>query len=391
MKHFFYTTFLLFLSLNVFSQRFHWALPIGNGYLETVQGLASDREGNVYSAISYYDEITVGTYTVPPDSGFIIIKQDKNGRVIYAKGMASQTVGAGAIDVDDNGNIFIAGGFVIGSIAGKTLQKTDGAGSSGGNLFIACFDSSLNLVFLQEIRSKLRITLHDMKVDAAGNVYVCGEFIDSISFSGIESRESGLPYWPEMFIAKYHKNGALDYVITSEVQSNRTAGALAWSVDADTLGNVYAAGTFYQGAVKIGSTTLVSDNFSEDGSGGQDLFLLKADSGGNIEWIKHGKGFAASFGPDSDLQIAVTPGGDCYLHAAISSKYIDTTAFMGDTVGYTAGLHIYKLSTGGDLLWSLNGGGFSVDEYLGDIAVDEFGNSYHIGTYISSANDMPIF
>lgn len=139
-------------------------------------------------------------------------------------------------------------------------------------------------------------------VDNQGNVYVAGSFIDSIQVDGWIAY--GLGGTSDMFIAKYNKAGAFQWVksfVSEEYDENSPYLAV------DSLGNVYVGGGI-GGTGKFQSKTHVS-------FGKADAFIAKLTPLGEITWLVAGGGTDA----DHVRSISVTPNGDRIYAAGVFS------------------------------------------------------------------------
>lgn len=139
-------------------------------------------------------------------------------------------------------------------------------------------------------------------VDNQGNVYVAGSFIDSIQVA--DWIAYGLGGTSDMYIAKYDKSGAFQWVksfASEEYDENSPYLAV------DSLGNVYVGGGV-GGTGKFQSKTHVS-------SGKTDAFIAKLTPLGEITWLVAGGGTDA----EHVRSISVTPNGDRIYAAGVFS------------------------------------------------------------------------
>jgi hypothetical protein len=139
--------------------------------------------------------------------------------------------------------------------------------------------------------------VRDVAVDDEGNVYVTGEFSETIDFGAgnvVNAGGSGEGY-SEAFIAKYNAQGDLDWADTAGGFSVGMAIVVA-------DGNAYAAGLF-TGAIDLASTPFTAD------AGDVDLYLVKLDDGdGSLRW-------GYNYGDDyvDDVRLGVTSDGFLFV------------------------------------------------------------------------------
>ena len=109
--------------------------------------------------------------------------------------------------------------------------------------------------------------------DAANNVYVTGNYIDTVTF-GAQTLTNGLnKNYGNVFIAKYSPAGKTIWAKSGAIP-NANSFATNYSITSDQWNNIYLSGTFY-GALSFGGINLVAPFNS------QPSFILKLDSSGN--------------------------------------------------------------------------------------------------------------
>lgn len=154
-----------------------------------------------------------------------------------------------------------------------------------------------------------------------------------------------------------------------------------WKVfggSADDLGNSIAQ-TADGGYILTGTTQSSNGNFTAN-YGMADIFLMKINATGTIEWQKNMGGTKEDFGQS----IVVLADGSYVLSAASSSSDIDvTTVNRGST-----DLWIVKLDTAGNIIWQKSFGGTSSDCYgESKITSTSDGGFVICGSTISSNGD----
>ena len=191
-----------------------------------------------------------------------------------------------------------------------------------------------------------------MCTDAAGNVYVTGDFSGTMTLgSGADSQILVAQGTGDAFVAKYSAGDAL---ICRDIGS--TQGFVAsFGIAVDPSGSVYITGAF-GGKTTFGATTLSP-------TGSIDPFLSKLDSAGTFLWVQD----IGSQLLGIDLpQIAVDSSGNVYLSG--SSR----------TVSFNF-IYLSKLDSYGNFLWTkdIEGTKNSVTENA--FTLDSQGNIYIAG------------
>lgn len=145
--------------------------------------------------------------------------------------------------------------------------------------------------------------------------------------------------------------------------SNDKANAIA----SDSSGNTYVAG-YFEGTAIFGATTLT-------GSGGQDIFVAKLDSGGNWLWATKAGGSSS----DHAYGISVDNAANVYVTGSFSGTATFGTATLTAS-GNTYDIFVAKLDSAGSWIWAKKAGGGNGDAAYA-IAVDSFGGIYITGSF----------
>ena len=378
-----YITLLVFcLSLTKVSaqQALQWVKSIGGIDDDGGRAIYIDKDKNVL-VTGYFDETvdfdpgldSIKFSSVNYDDPFIM-KLDSNGNVIWAKqldGYYGQK--SASILSDDQGNVFVFGGFI------GTVDFNPGAGDS--SVFTSSYSSYLlkldtdgNFEWVKTFITNGQTYPGDFTIDSLGNLYTTGYFRGNCNFAGVSANSSsGASY--DMYVAKHDPNGnALWVEKAGDGSSTYTYGR---SIEVDHNGNVYTTGSFH-GSVNFGPQ-------NETSGGYYDVYILKLDPNGSFTWVKtfSGKGNAGSRGGSN---LKVDNQNDIY----VIGYYTDTTDFdpgAGTTNLVSNGsydMFLEKLDSNGQMIWVRSVGGSGFDG-AGAIYID---NDYlYIGGYFSdSAN-----
>jgi hypothetical protein len=147
----------------------------------------------------------------------------------------------------------------------------------------------------------------------------------------------------------------------------------------DKDGNVYLTGR-YEDPVTFGSTTLTH-------SGGDDIFVVKYNSSGEVQWAKR----AGTPRGDAGTGIAVDEQGNVYVTGYFSGFIgFDSFTLSASTAPsasvFLSDIFVVKYNSNGDVLWARKAGGNDTDTGQG-IAVDGNGNVFITGFF----NDVATF
>ncbi len=220
-----------------------------------------------------------------------IIKLAPNGDLLWAKEILPVNGGASLISVkyDNQGNICIGGEF------GGTVDFDPGVNSStltGNNtthLFVAKYDNNCNFLWANKIGDHLTHYNRGGKliVDAEDNIFLLGEFNDSIDYDPIGTHYIVSNGFKDFFIEKFAPNGDTVWIkhYGGIGHDDITNGIL------DNNSNLVVCGVFY-GDVDFNTD---HNNYVLTGTGGPGIdhvngFVMQLTTAGQLMWVKHFRG-----------------------------------------------------------------------------------------------------
>lgn len=200
--------------------------------------------------------------------------------------------------------------------------------------------------------------------DYAGNVYIAGKYEMTASFGGTKVTCAGNH---DIYIAKYSPAGVFQWVRTA----GGTGGDYAHAIAVDSAGNSYVTGEMER-ISKFGAVSLTS-------LGSNDIFVVKYNTNGDLQWAKNLGGGIAS---DRGLGISESEG-NIYVTGAFQGK----AYFPGNTFLSSGGIDIFiaKYNSAGDFQWIQRAGGAGNDEGYA-VSSDLTGNAYVTGYFSGTAN-----
>ncbi|HMT12361.1 MAG TPA: hypothetical protein PKA39_12145, partial [Ignavibacteria bacterium] len=237
-------------------------------------------------------------------------KINAQGNTIWVKTAGSSNIDEGtAVAVDAQGNVY-ATGFYSGT-ASFGNQNITVAGNT--DAFLVKYNNAGNLIWVVSAGGNDSDKAKSVAVDAAGNVYISGSYINSATFGNITVNCSG----PGVFLAKYNSAGQIQWVRSSTGAASASGNDIALSGT-----TVYMVGNFSY-SITFGTVTLESANprppiqgfvVAYDNSGlGQSWFYgCAADASGNVF-------IAGKF--DSNIQLDAVSVSTSGLQDAIFIKY----------------------------------------------------------------------
>lgn len=345
-----------------------------------------------------------------------------------------------SVCIDVSGNSYVTGYFQGPSISFGSFTLT---ANGSPNLFLVKYDPFGNVLWATNAGGSSSNQAVSVACDDSGNVFITGNFGDSIVFGSTTLLNNTAPYTP-MFLAKYNSSGnviwarrmggngfdhansvATDPYGNSYVTglfafpNNATFGSIAltntgmggydvfivkydpfgnalWakgygaddnvvgrSVTTDASGNNYVSGSYNSPALTFGSTTLTGNGYS--------TFLVKSDASGNVLWAKGSSGTAGS----SAYSVSCDPFGNTYMTgnfwptsggAAIIFGTITLTNLDTNICSSCSDVFLVKYDSLGNVLWARSGGGPNSDDYSASVFADSSGSyitGYFAGQSIS--------
>lgn len=215
-------------------------------------------------------------------------------------------------------------------------------------------------------------------VDASGNVFVTGRFSGSSTFGPGEANETVLSSSgdTDVFIAKYAASGLLTW-------AKKAGGNLfdrGYNIAIDVDGNPIVAGQF-EGTLFIDQGQPTEISLSS--AGGSDIFIIKLDTDGGVQWATRAGGSLN----ESVQDLHVAGSGDL----ALTGRYNGTAVFgPGEpneaTLVSAGGVEIFAAvySASGLLQWAVSAGGSANDSGEG-IALSDSGECTVSGVFLGTA------
>ncbi len=269
--------------------------------------------------------------------------------------------GGKGIALDANGNIFVSGNFQNIAIFGDTTVTSSG----GTDIFIVKYSKNGIVQWVQTAGGSNDDVSQDMTIDSNGNVYIAGGIQGTATF-GTTSLTSGGD--GDIFIAKYNTNGTLIWV----QQGIGTGDDLADGIAVDTSDNVYLTG-YFNNTVSFGASSITS-------AGNMDVFLIKYNSNGVIQWVQRTGSNIIENGRD----IAVDNSGFVYITGySVGATIIGNNSFPGSG-GADVFIAKYNPVTS-TWVWSIRGISDGNDAGISMIT-DSSGNLYITGYFDSTFN-----
>ena len=250
----------------------------------------------------------------------------------------------------------------------------------GTTLFILLFSLAFhsvaqNLVWAESIKGSAPVNALDIAVDNYGQSYILGTFMDTVDVDpGIGISHFIAPYpQTHTYIVKLDDSGNFLWGKQIRVTVGGQHHVSGKNLALDGSGGLIVAGTFKSTVdfdPSVGSSDLTAN-------GGTDIFILKLDTAGSFQWVKHVGGVGNDVLSAMDL--------DNYGNILLAGSYSYATDFdpgVGtETRDATVDgeLFTFKLNYQGDFEWCHTIGTVGqMNDWFG-IHADNFGNVYSVG------------
>lgn len=375
MKRTFLTALCLTLFHLAYSQNpyanFEWAVKAGGTDYDYPTSIATDQQGNSYVTGYFRGTSTFGSTTLTASGyeAFFIAKLNAQGQFLWTVKAEMTEVGqdySNTIAVDNQGNCYIAGNFRGTATFGNNTMTTATDATDG---FVAKLDAQGQFIWSVQMAGEASnwTVAKAITVDDQGNSYVTGIFkydfaivtFGTTTLTGSDTRNG--------FFTKLNSQGQFLWAVKAKgVDANHQ---FAMGIAADTEGNSYAAGIFYETAT-FGTITVSGSGYA--------IFITKLNPQGEYLWAVNAGG--SDNNNDRGNGIAVDNQGNSYVTGEFSG-----TAAFGNLSLTSAGqrdIFVTKLDPQGQFIWATSAGGTDYDEG-NEIVVDAFGNSYVVGVFAS--------
>lgn len=374
-----------------------WARSLGGAGNDTVTDIALDAAGNVYTAGTFLgaadfnpDPNVTATATAAQGGSGYVWKLNFYGNLFWARKVNGPSSVA-ALAHDPQGGVIATGTFkgtidFDPTVAGTANLATSNA---NGSAFAWRLNSTGGLRWARAFHATGAIEAPSVAVDGIGAVYVGGRLTGTADLDPADATKApvaaGTPWTP--YVVKLNNQGG--HIWSKTI---RTVAAVSGAPNAitgigyDSIGNVYAAGTF-AGTLDFdpgsGITNLVSSGSSVDG------FAWKLGSDGSFRWARRFGGTA----PEALKDLFVDPMGNTYSTGTFTGvadfdpaplNTVNLVSGSGDSDGY-----VLKLSPQGNLSYARAlGGGISTTQPTG-IWASPAGRIEVAGTFAGTADLDP--
>jgi gliding motility-associated-like protein len=246
-----------------------------------------DKFGNAYVTGYFHDTVCFGSYTLLTHEKYydsFLAKYDPSGNVLWAIASTlvppttSSNAAGSSVSIDNAGNVYVVGNF-YGTVKFGAFTLSASINAANADVFLVKYDSSGKALWAISpipASSYSSLSAGSLSINNWGNIYVTGNYTDTVSFGKImlaSSTQNGNSY-----LVKYDTNGNIKWAHSSKVKSS-TSYACGYAVSADSFGNAYITGKLFD-TVSFDTNVLIESYPSA--AYGDGLFIAKYDSSGNV-------------------------------------------------------------------------------------------------------------
>lgn len=367
---------------------FDWANSAGSGSRDYGHTIIVDSAGNSYSAgkfqgVADFDPgQNVSNLSSLGGYDCFLLKHDPLGNLVWAKSIGGLgDDGIQTIIFDSIGNILVIGqyeGTVDFDPNSGVVLKT--ATSSSREIFVLKLTSNGNFLWVKVFAGSTYSSYGtDIKCDANGNIYTCGYFSGSVDFDpGSQTYQlSATALW-DLFVQKMDANGNFQWAKKFGGNGYNYRG----SIDINQQGDVFFTALF----ANLVDFDPNAGIFNIATNGGDDAFLLKLSSSGNLLWVKTFGGGGNDIGHD----VVSDSAGYVYILGDFKNN-VDFDPSTNTVLKSSAGQYdvfVVKLSPTGNFQWVRTFGGTGYDNG-NSIDISPNGDLVISGTYQNTVDFDP--
>ena len=329
---------------------------------------AVDSAGNTYIAGTFSGTVDFDQATVRPDGSDLMIssgtidgfvaKYAPDNSLVWAQKMGGAAIWdyglqydkATDLEVDNNGNVYVAGNYLGTSTFGQFTVSPIFSNSVYQDTFVAKLNANGDFQWVRTAGYSGQDDVGDVTVDASGNVVMA-------IYSGFG-----------MDVKKYNSGGTLQWTNSISTGFANPWGVVARSIDVDGSGNVIVSGDF-AGTVDFNAdrkkTFNVTGAPAPSGTSGTsgtarcvNAYVLKLSAAGTFSWVAP---FIAKTTENSGsfvdgTNVDVSPTGELFVSGAYCGAVdINPSSTVDQRLNASfvrPSAFVAKLSSAGSLIWA---------------------------------------
>jgi hypothetical protein len=351
-----------------------WATGVGNTLNDEGTAICTDPTGNILVTGNFRSAtISFGSITLTNSGGLcpsgcwdiFVTKYNAAGTALWSRkigGTGDESVST--VASDGYGNVYVAGNFYSSFSVGSTMLFSNG----GWDIFILKFDALGNLLWAKKEGGTGDEGVGAIKADAAGNLYVGGDFSAPITLGSNNFVCAGNS---DIFLAKYNGGGSMLWSTAYGQSGNEYITGMAEGKNGN---GIVLAGWFNGVSLSFDTTTLINA-----AANNEDMFVCRMSSTGSVLWAKS----EGDYGVELANGVATDAAGNVFVTGHFNSYSLT----IGPTTHFKSGSGdalLIKYDSTGQPLWSVKGGGHGSVQAYG-VATDLAGSVYITGHFIGDS------
>ena len=280
-----------------------------------------------------------------------IAKYNTNGVLqwVVSAGGSNGESGNG-ITIDNTGNVIVTGQFSGTAQFGSTSLTCATDPSTllpSADIFTTKLSGTGNFLWAKKGSADHADRGLDIATDLSGNIYVTGQFSDTITFDNIHYNNM----YNAIFLIKYNSSGA-------EQWFRKIGGSsmnIAYGIAVDVNSNIYLTGDFQGTLIFFGPPDVQLTNTYQN-----DIFIAKYNNAGSLLWSESD----GSSSEVSSRNIALDDSSNAYIVGNFKCTFSEYADVYGqgtfNTVGYKD-IFVTKYNSNGQRQWMRQGGGKKED------------------------------
>ncbi len=256
-----------------------WIKHIGGTLIDLADDIVFDSEANMYIIGSIQGTCSFdGLNELTSDGNYdmFIAKYTSAGNLLWAKKIAYNSASQRGTSIDFDGSSLIIAGYYTDSINFDTESFTSAYG-----LCFTKFDLNGTFIWAKNITTtNSSSTLQSVSAFSDG-YYFNGRFRGTASFD-LGNFVSNNGSYADVFLYKTDFNGDGEWLRRTYGDGNAFTGTMAQ----DNYGNVYYTGFYGGTSMEVDSTSSIKGKNPIINNGGVDIFVLKYNKNGILNWYK---------------------------------------------------------------------------------------------------------
>jgi hypothetical protein len=271
-----------------------------------------------------------------------------------------------AMCVDENGFVYaVSSEYRSDSllVGGNWIQGAGNGNIQNRDFYVVKYSPSGTVIWTMYFGGKNQDYPKDAALDSEGNLYITGQFRDTLDFNGQNAIIS--TGTQDIFLCKISSEGIFQWVCK---YGNSVARGISVDVDAN---GVYMAGVFFTDSIVVGDSIF----YCAPPSGQSDVVVMKHDLNGNLGWSRHLTG-------QNSQQVGALSvnNGKVVLAGVYLEEFIATEQTLSGNSSYNYYL-LSMNSTDGAIEWIQQSDGGGLSAIVENIVFDDEGNIYLSGRF----------